>query len=443
MQTTLDTWLEKQYRYAAAAMRRSISAVDLVKERPGFGQAVRALPGSVVASPVLAAYDPDPDYFFHWYRDSAVVMDALRLLHLDRIVTPSDARAAFADFVRFNSGLAMLDGGELVRSPEWRARVTPDFRKFLRTDADLRGAVGAAVSGETRVNPDGTLDISQWARPQNDGPATRALMMLQWMGCAPVDAAVKEAAAALIRADLAFVKQSGRESCFDIWEEERGRHYYTLRVSAGALRAGHDWLREQGDAKEAEACLGEAGAILEELDGFWLEQEGHYRSRILEGGARSSKELDIAIVFAAIHGGEGGLAHSVHDPRVHATLAALEAIFAADYPINHGRPQGRGVAMGRYRGDVYYSGGAYYFSTLAAAELCFRAAAGSQGGQFLERGDAFLETVRAFTPPDGQMSEQFDQKTGAQTSARHLAWSYAALISCRWARRAAVERVRA
>ena len=37
-------------------------------------------PGSVVASPVLAAYDPEPDYFFHWYRDSAVVMDALRLL---------------------------------------------------------------------------------------------------------------------------------------------------------------------------------------------------------------------------------------------------------------------------------------------------------------------------------------------------------------------------
>jgi glucoamylase len=100
--------------------------------------------------------------------------------------------------------------------------------------------------------------------------------------------------------------------------------------------------------------------------------------------------------------------------------------------------------MGRYKGDVYYSGGAYYFSTLAAAELCFRAAvrhsvdpheAHLVDRQLLERGDAFLETVRAYTPPTGEMSEQFDQKTGAQTSAKHLAWSYAAFISCVVARR--------
>ncbi len=38
------------------------------------------------------------------------------------------------------------------------------------------------------------------------------------------------------------------------------------------------------------------------------------------------------------------------------------------------------------------------------------------------------------------MSEQFDQRTGAQTSAKHLAWSYAAFISCVAARRAALGR---
>ena len=34
------------------------------------------------------------------------------------------------------------------------------------------------------------------------------------------------------------------------------------------------------------------------------------------------------------------------------------------------------------------------------------------------------------------LSEQFDQRTGEQTSAKHLAWSYAAFISCVTARRA-------
>jgi glucoamylase len=42
--------------------------------------------------------------------------------------------------------------------------------------------------------------------------------------------------------------------------------------------------------------------------------------------------------------------------------------------------------------------------------------------------------VCAHTPASGDLSEQFDQRSGAQTSARHLAWSYAAFISCHAAR---------
>ena len=101
--------------------------------------------------------------------------------------------------------------------------------------------------------------------------------------------------------------------------------------------------------------------------------------------------------------------------------------------------------MGRYQGDVYYSGGAYYFSTLGASEFCFLAAAAHAAGcderrKWVERGDGFLNTTRTFTPASGDLSEQFDQRTGEQTSAKHLAWSYAAFISCVTARQAVVAR---
>jgi glucoamylase len=130
---------------------------------------------------------------------------------------------------------------------------------------------------------------------------------------------------------------------------------------------------------------------------------------------------------------------------MHSTLERLEALFDAEYLINQNRPRARGPALGRYRGDRYYSGGAYYFSTLGAAELCFRAA--SRGGtadntQLIERGDAYLETVRTFTPPSGDLSEQFDQRSGVQTSAKHLAWSYAAFITCAAVRCAALTRAK-
>jgi glucoamylase len=55
--------------------------------------------------------------------------------------------------------------------------------------------------------------------------------------------------------------------------------------------------------------------------------------------------------------------------------------------------------------------------------------------QLTERGDAFLETIRAYTPASGELSEQFDQHTGVQRSAQQLAWSYAAFITCTHARR--------
>lgn len=52
-------------------------------------------------------------------------------------------------------------------------------------------------------------------------------------------------------------------------------------------------------------------------------------------------------------------------------------------------------------------------------------------------GDPYLATVPAFTPARGDLSEQFDLRSGAQTSAKHLAWSHAAFISCVSARRVA------
>ncbi len=435
----LGTWIEGQYRHAAQAMLRSVSPIGVVKHRPGFGQSVRPLKGAIVASPVLAAYDPDPDYFFHWYRDSAVVIDAMRLLHEDGTVG-EEALAHLADFVRFSSALQRLDGRELVAHPGWRGAVAPEFRHFLRSDAELAGVHGAAVATDTRVNPDATIDISGWARPQHDGPALRALALMRWWRRLGAEGAAGLGAplAGLITSDLRLIAGHWREPSFDIWEEERGVHYYTRSVAAAALASGAAWSEAVGADAAARECRAEARTAAGSLEEFWSPEEGCYRSRLPGAGVSAAKALDISVILAALHAaGEGP--HPAHVPRLQATLARLEALFDAAYPINHGRGSGRGPAMGRYAGDAYYSGGAYYFSTLGAAEFCYRAAAGRlDSSSWIDRGEAFLETVRAYTPPDGAMSEQFDQRSGAQSSARELAWSYASFISCICARRDAL-----
>ena len=447
---TLEQWSAREYRHAAAAMLASVSASDIVKKRPGFGQIVRPIAGSVVASPVPAAYDPDPDYFFHWFRDSAIVIDAVRLLYeADHL--GGEALTHFADFVRFSLSLQELDGLALVAVPHWRQKVMPEFAQYLRAD-DLLTVSGGEVYADTRVNPDGTLDISRWSRPQHDGSPLRALTVLRWLRTLrgvragktqAVPVAVLADVERLLRIDLALTAAKWREPSFDIWEEDLGLHYFTLRVSAAALREGAEWLRAVGETSYASALLTDADTIRETLDRFWLEDAGHYRSRILPLGVESTKALDIAVILSVVHSGGGGDVHSVRDARMLATLEKLERLFDRLYPLNQERPRDRAPAMGRYEGDAYYSGGAYYFSTLGAAEFCFLAAAAhsprsDDRRKWIEHGDAFLATVRAFTPESGDLSEQFDQRTGEQTSAKHLAWSYAGFISCVTARRAVV-----
>jgi glucoamylase len=443
----LEKWLAFEHRHAVAELLKCVSARDVVNVRPGLGQTVRPAAGSVVASRVLGAYDPDPDYFFHWFRDSAIVIDAVRLLY-ETGELGSVAATHFVDFVRFSLSLGELDGRALTQSTGWRENVTPDFVQFLRGE-ELAQVSGDTVYADTRVNPDGTLDVLRWNRPQHDGSALRALTVLRWLRTlaagsrGAVTAAALADAERLLRVDLAFTAARWRQPCYDIWEDELGHDYFTLRVSAAALRLGAEWLGEAGDVEGAATLRADAREMLDWLDRFWLPDAGYYRSRIMPPGVPSTRMLDTSVILSVLHSRDGSDAHSARDARMQSTLERLEELFDRLYPINHGRPSGRSPAMGRFADDTYYSGGAWYVATLGAAELCFLAAdapkaEGAQRARWIARGDGFLATVRAFTPASGDLSEQIDRNTGEQRSAKHLAWSYASFISCMTARRAVV-----
>ena len=173
----LDDWIDKEARFAVGAMLRAVSATNLVKERPGFGQRVVPRPGSVLASPIPAAYDPDPDYFFHWFRDSAIIIDALRVAQTEGFEEQS-AVERLREFVDFHQALRKLDGREFALRERFREKVQPSFLQYVRSDDEINAVFGDAVLADARVNPDGTLDFTRWSRPQNDGPALQ--VMIGW-----------------------------------------------------------------------------------------------------------------------------------------------------------------------------------------------------------------------------------------------------------------------
>jgi glucoamylase len=206
------------------------------------------------------------------------------------------------------------------------------------------------------------------------------------------------------------------------------------------------------------------GELRPRLDAYWSAEYAHYRSRTGVVGGVPRKVLDIAVILGVLHAGRTMGAHSVLDPKVQATLTALEDLFGAEYPVNQARPDDQGPAIGRYARDAYYGGNPWYLATLAAAEFYFKLAIALRSGAPLakadenarfwerlggkspanaafERGDSFMRTVQVYTPPSGDLSEQFDRATGAQTSAKHLAWSYAAFITAAASRRRAVQAI--
>ncbi|MGH6820798.1 MAG: glycoside hydrolase family 15 protein, partial [Methylocella sp.] len=381
--TLLLDWMARQNDVSAALMLRAISATHLVKERRGFGQTIRPAPGSVLASPALGSWDPDPDYFFHWLRDSALVIDALRHVIAEGAFA-GEGLSRFKEFVAFSLSLNRLDGvGFLRLAGDFRKNIDPFFLQYVRDDNDLRQIARDRVLGEPRFNPDATLDISKWSRPQHDGPGLRALALIRFWPLDGLDSQARASMRAIILTDLEFIVRRWREPCFDIWEEELGHHYYTRLMHHAAVADGAQWLASTGadETARTHACLAAAQEIAKSLDDYWCPAKGYYASRHGVANGVAEKELDFATILAVIHAARGKGAHSVLDPRVMATLARLEELFDASYAINRGRAETRGPAMGRYAGDRYFSGGAYYFSTLGAAEFYYALAEAVAGAE--------------------------------------------------------------
>ena len=386
----------------------------------------------MLASPAIADWDPEPDYFFHWLRDSAIVMRNVAELMEDAENESERARwrRHFEDFVRFSLHLCALNG---AASHDARPATRRGFRRFLRPRAEILTLRGDKLLGEPRFNPDGSLDIFRWSRPQYDGPALRALACLRYLAAG---GAPSEDLQRLLHIDLDFTVRHAGKRCIGPWEEPRQKahHYYVVLVQLAALLHGCDW---------AGGAIGEWTAVQVHLRAA-LERFWSRRLQIImamrPAAARSADErLDASVLLGVWDAELPDGPHSVADRRVHQTQRAIENLFARELPIN--RRFGKRPMLGRYRRDRYFGGGGWYPTTLAAAGLYYRRAqrARTDAIALFKRGDALMQTVRDLTPVSGALSEQVDRNAGPQTSARDLTWSYAAFVGAARARQQALD----
>src|SRR3546814_20172771 len=86
------------------------------------------------------------------------------------------------------------------------------------------------------------------------------------------------------------------------------------------------------------------------LERHWSPHRGVYTAiRDMPGNAADDL-VDAAQLLAVLDADLPGGSHSAADPRVPATQAAIEALFAREFPLNPALPSGPGPAPRRSRG---------------------------------------------------------------------------------------------
>jgi glucoamylase len=419
----LERWIAAQRDGAIRALRRAVSAVDLEHGRPGFGWHVRPAPGSILASPVSAAWDPEPDYFHHWIRDAAV---ALKVWPDILEVVPESERAwwrqAFRDHVAFSLAISDPDR-DLPATNPLESSTRDDHRRFLRPDAELAALRDRALLEEPRWAPDGGPDLERWSRPQDDGPALRAAAVMSVVARCP-DLRSAQSDQLVLRDLLHLAEVAGRPS-IGPWEEAPARRTtFALLAAWDALDRGATVFRAH-EARFSAAARRTAGI---------LDQAGTGE------GWRESVEvdwLDSSAVLALLHAAREDGPYALDAVRSVATVRRLEALFARLYPINRDREV---PAIGRWADDVFFGGNPWLPVTLGFAEYHYRLAAMTGDAEAIRRGDGYMALVWEVAPEGDDLPEQFDRATGAPVSCRGLTWSAAAFIAAAAARQTVAER---
>ncbi len=378
------------------------------------------LPGAIIAAPRIKS---EPDYYYHWVRDAAITMTAL------------------------------IDNYPKMPKGDLKKQLRHTFFDYLNFSTHIQQTTKLSDLGEPKFYVSGYAFNGPWARPQNDGPALRAVSLIHLANLLLSEnneTVVREKlydgkfpTASPIKTDLEYISHHWKEPSYDLWEEVKGTHFYTLMVIRRALVEGSVLAKQLGDTGASLWYHSQAKQIELELQHFWDEKKGYIGATInrVEGIDYKSSNLDTSVILGLLHGGLHDKFLAWNNPKVLATLDKLTQAFGDLYPINHQLIPGYAIGRypeDRYGGNHFDGGNPWPLCTLAMAEAAYEYANLLPRGSIayenaLQMADSFVNRVNYHAYPDGSLDEQIDRNTGEMTSASDLTWNYAAMITLKQA----------
>lgn len=368
------------------------------------------MPGMVVASPSRE----NPDYYYDWVRDTALTMRS------------------------------MIDFWEISKDPKIKSLIltwvdAETYRQKLPTLSGL---------GEPKYNIDGSGYRGPWGRPQNDGPALRALAMVKFARLliqnGEVDYVLKNLyhgtlrSNSVIKNDLEYTAHNWQKPSFDLWEEELGMHFYTLLAQHTALQEGSKLAYDLGDKEAAQFYAQQSAWIAEKLKHEFLDERvGILVSTVVMKkrslGYKNSK-IDVAPLLALLHNSPFQRIFSPNHPAVRKYIDVLIRYSIDSYPINKAYPD-LGIAVGRYPEDRYNgyhtdgTGNPWFLSTLGLGEYYCMLRNQTKNNKINVLVEKQFQRALFHSDRKGRMDEQFNLQTGSMQGALELTWSHNAFMT--------------
>ena len=347
--------------------------------------------GSILASPSTE----DPNYFYDWVRDSGILMktilnfvkDQLEFIDYDVEHDYVLKHVSFKNYKLFAFCLKNFNHNYVLMQQD-------NLSGSCDPNGDLKGL------GEPKWNLDETRYDDPWGRPQNDGPAIRAMAALHFLQLLrkykikveDIISAVKDLGLLkyeiffenetefinkYIYYDLKFIMLNWREENFDLWEEVKGFHFFTSLVQLKAIKLAQENLpfyqaSDSGVLDDAfinklEETYNNILNFMENEAGFTEADKCHYIENPQSKSHRCG--LDIATIIGSnlTHDylfehdlGNAEIPYSSRDLKILNNLHHLGKKFVDLYPINDEFKKSElsiGCCMGRYPEDVYNGNG--------------------------------------------------------------------------------------
>lgn len=246
---SLASWLASQSPIALQGVLDNIGS--------NGSKVAGASPGVIVASPSKT----NPDYFYTWTRDAALVTKCL----VDQFLAggPASLEGTIQDYI--------------------------NAQTVVQTINNPSGGLCSGGLGEPKFEVDLTAFTGAWGRPQRDGPALRATAMIAYANYLIGNgqtSTVTNIIWPIVSNDLSYVSQNWNQTGFDLWEEINSSSFFTTAVQYRSLIEGSALAAKIG--KSCTNCDSQAPQVLCFLQSYWT---GSY-ALANTGGGRSGKDAN-------------------------------------------------------------------------------------------------------------------------------------------------------